>query len=505
MMRRLSALDLRSLAAFRIAIACALMWDLVTAMSGVKAFYTNEGFMPLSLMGKYETSPWLWSVHAWSGSMGWAVLLLSIQMGAAVCLLAGFRTQAAAVLSWALLCSLHARNLAILHSGDVALRLFLFWGMFLPLGARGAVDAWRKRGRGGEERKQGEEPEKGIAPGRFTGPACFAMVLQIAHIYFMGAVMKNGVEWLRDGTAVYYALSLDQFVTPAGRALLAYPALCKACTFGTWWLEIVGPLLLFIPWRTEVWRLAMMLSFWLLHIGLWICLQLGPFPLIMMAGWLVCVPSFVWDRLLPSRRPTAAAPADGAAPARISAAWLEWNVTRGFVVFCTMYVLLWNLRDIDARWGRIFPRWIDPFGYALQLHQYWPMFAPRPTVDDGWLIMEARLADGSRIDLLRDGGAVSFEKPLVVSAGFKDSKWRKVLINLWRSPFWSLRASFGNHLAFQWNEAHPRRQIRGWTLWYMREDTPPPGEPPPPVKRIQLERAGSWRDEGPEGVQSSAP
>lgn len=491
-LRRLSTLDVRSLAVFRIAIACALIWDLATAMSSVKAFYTNEGFMPVSLIEKYQTSPWLWSLHAWNGSTWWVVLLLIVQMLAAVCLLLGLRTQTAVVVSWALLCSLHARNLAILHSGDVALRLFLFWGMFLPLGARWSADALRRQWRDGRESEQGQEAGD---EAQFTSPACLAILLQIAHIYFMGAVMKNGAEWIRDYTAIYYALSLDQFVTPAGRALLSFPAFCKAATFSTWWLEIIGPLLLFIPWHLERWRLAVTLSFWLLHIGLWICLRLGPFPLIMMAGWLVCVPSFVWERLARDRKAPGPLHRDDKDPAGIFPSWLQSRPVSGFVVLCTVYVLLWNLRIVDARWQRVFPHSLDPFGYALQLHQYWPMFAPRPTVDDGWLIMEAQLADGSRIDLLRDCRTVSFAKPPVISAEFKDSKWQKIIINLWRSPYWSLRASFGNHLAFQWNEAHPQRQIRGWTIWYMREDTPPPGTPPPPVKKIQLERAGRWIEE----------
>ena len=438
----------------------------------------------------------MWSVHAWSGSTWWAALLLGVQIAAALCLLAGVRTQAAVIVSWALLCSLHARNLAILHSGDVALRLFLFWGMFLPLGARWSLDARRKGVTSAGVGEQESERDLRKTDVRFTSPACFAIVLQIAHIYFMGAVVKNGVEWLRDYTAVYYALSLDQFVKPAGRALLAFPAFCRAATFGTWWLEIVGPLLLFVPWRTEWWRLAMLGSFWLLHIGLWVCLRLGPFPLIMMAGWLVCVPSLVWDRFASDRRKNGAPRCEDTAGSLAFPPWLQWRITHSFVIFCTVYVLLWNLRGIDGvRWRPLFPSWLNPFGYALQIHQYWTMFAPYPTVDDGWLIMEAQLADGSRIDLLRGGRSISFAKPPMISAEFEDSKWQKIIINLWRSPYWSLRASFGNHLAFQWNEAHPRRQIRGWTLWFMREDTPPPGTPQTPVQKIQLERAGRWIDD----------
>ena len=75
------------------------------SLGSVGAFYSNEGFLPLGLLDKFRESPWMWSVHAWSGSSAWEAALLFLHIAAAGCLLAGYRTQLAVLVCWALLCS----------------------------------------------------------------------------------------------------------------------------------------------------------------------------------------------------------------------------------------------------------------------------------------------------------------------------------------------------------------------------------------------------------------
>ncbi len=480
-LRRIAAIDLRSLAAFRIGLAVCLLWDLAISLDSVKAFYSDEGFLPRALLGQFQTSPWMGSIHTWSGSVAWQVVLLAVHIAAAFCLLVGYRTQISIIVCWALLCSIQTRNPAILNSGDVVLRLFCFWAMFLPLGARWSVD--------GKDKMESETSGEPV-----SSPASLAILVQLGVIYWMGALVKNGIEWLQDGTAVYYALSLDQFITPTGRHLLNYPELCRALTFGTWWLEMTGAFMIFIPCRLAAWRILAVALFWTLHLGLWISFRLGTFPLIMMTGWLLCVPATAWDRLLQRLRGH-----QGLSPvAEISSAeprWMRRPLTRWFVSFCLAYVIVWNCRNVSFRtWHRVLPEWANLFGYVLQLHQYWTMFAPRPTTDDGWVVMEATLADGSSVDLLRQGRPLTFAKPPVISAEFEDAKWQKMILNLWRSPYEGMRASFGNHIASEWNGSRRSNlQIRNWVLWYIREDTPPPVAQlaSPQTVKIELLKVGA--------------
>ncbi|MBX7212067.1 MAG: HTTM domain-containing protein [Verrucomicrobiaceae bacterium] len=480
--RRTAGIDPRSLAAFRIGLGVLLLWDIALALGSVRAFYSDQGFLPLASLPQFEESPWLWSIHSWSGSTAWQVTLLLLHMTAALCLLAGFHTRVAVAVCWVLLCSLHARNQIVLHSGDMVLRLLLFWSMMLPLGARWSADAClRKR----------EADGVGLIA---TWPG-LGILIQIAIIYWAGVALKSGPEWVRDGTAVYYALCLDQFVTVAGRRLLEFPVFDRVMTFSTWWLELIGPALAFVPWRNGCWRMVAVVSFWVLHAGLWVCLRLGPFPLTMIVAWTLFLPPGFWDKLGPrglalADGTAADANPSGNAPRR---RWWTSTVVQACGFISLLYVTLWNIRSIDpARWTPWFPQWMNPAGYALHLPQYWTMFAPGPTKDDGWLIMEARLADGSHVDLLREGRPVSFEKPAVISAEFRDTKWQKLMVNLWRSRYQKARPLVGNWFAFEWNGSHPAAlQIKGWTLWYMREDTPPPGTPPVAIQKMEIQRSGS--------------
>ena len=162
-----------------------------------------------------------------------------------------------------------------------------------------------------------------------------------------------------------------------------------------------------------------------------------------------------------------------------------------FGLFCLLYVILWNLRGTGIKHSdKWFPQWVNPPGYMLHLQQYWTMFAPRPTTDDGWVIMEAVLANGTRVDLLRAGRPVTFDKPKLISSEFQNSKWQKAILNLWSPQFQYIRPTFGNYMAFQWNGSHlSAEQIRCWTLWYMREDTLPENCTAKAVK-IELLRVG---------------
>ena len=172
--------------------------------------------------------------------------------------------------------------------------------------------------------------------------------------------------------------------------------------------------------------------------------------------------------------------------------WMRHRFVQCFSLLCLVYVVLWNLRGLNFnRWNRWFPPWVNPFGYVLEIQQFWPMFAPKPSTDDGWVVMEAVLKDGSKVDLLQHGRPVSFEKPALLSAEFQDCKWQKAILNLWLARYRGLRSLLGNHLAYEWNGSHPAgQQVQAWTLWYVREDTLPNHEIAMPQK-IELLRAGA--------------
>ena len=68
-------------------------------------------------------------------------------------------------------------------------------------------------------------------PNRTLTFATFSYLLQTAFVYIFSAMLKSGKEWIPEGTAIYYALSLDQFTTAFGYFLYQFPLLLKILTF----------------------------------------------------------------------------------------------------------------------------------------------------------------------------------------------------------------------------------------------------------------------------------
>src|SRR5689334_14974245 len=144
-------IDLRSLAAFRIAVGLILIWDLIMRSRDMTAHYTDEGVLPRTvLMDNYlSLRPYL-SVHILHGSLTFQTLMFCIAGLCALAMTLGYRSRPATIACWFLTCSLHARNPLIVHGGDDLLRVMLFWAMFVPLGARWSIDAGRASGIDGD-------------------------------------------------------------------------------------------------------------------------------------------------------------------------------------------------------------------------------------------------------------------------------------------------------------------------------------------------------------------
>ena len=284
-LEELFGFDLRSLAAFRIGIALIILADLIIRSGDIKAHYTDFGVLPRTALRDGILKPWYWSVHLISGQPLVQTLLFLFAGFVALALLVGYRTRLAAIASWALLISLHNRNQALLFAGDDMLRALLFWAMFLPLGACYSVDS-----------ALNSSTEK--LPKRILSAATLALTLQVCYVYIFSAAFKTKSEiWWPEGSAVYYALSYDAYAAYLGQVLLNFPPLLTLSTFATLVLEWIGPLFLFVPFRTTFFRCATIVTFILLHVGFALTLHIGLFPALGIFTWLVFIPSEVWDAL----------------------------------------------------------------------------------------------------------------------------------------------------------------------------------------------------------------
>jgi hypothetical protein len=81
-----------------------------------------------------------------------------------------------------------------------------------------------------------------------------------------------------------------------------------------------------------------------------------------------------------------------------------------------------------------------------------------------------------------------WEKPALVSDTYASPRWRKFLILLPKPHNLQYRLYYGRYLCRSWNEgSSPEQQLRTLEIYFMREHTEPPGEPPT-MRKIRL-----WR------------
>ena len=281
--------DLRSLAALRISVALLIIGDLISRSRDLVAHYTDFGVVPRAVISRYDY--WRVSVHLMNGTWEIQALLFILTGIFALMLLVGYRTRLMTAILWFLMASLDSRNPYIADGGDTLLRLTLFWAFFMPWGACYSVD----RSMSGV----------GLAlPKRVFSAATFAYAMQIVIIYVFSVIHKTSPEWRSDGTAVYYALHLIQMANPVGSYLTSYPGLLRILTHGVFWLQVLGPALLFFPlWNGPI-RTATVFAFILMHIGMSVCMQIGLFSWIAAFSMIAFLPSWFWDKAL-SRLKTA--------------------------------------------------------------------------------------------------------------------------------------------------------------------------------------------------------
>ncbi|MBT5454975.1 MAG: DUF393 domain-containing protein [Rhodospirillaceae bacterium] len=281
--RDIFGIDLRTLALFRVGLAFLLLIDLALRARDLTAHYTDLGILPRSMAVEFLSSG-AFSLHLLNGTVWFQAGLFILAAFVAAMLLVGFRTRLVTIVSWVLLLSLQNRNPQILSSADNLILLLTFWAMFLPLGGRFSIDAALDR----------RSPP---VPNAYYSMASIALLIQGMSLYFFGALLKSDAQWIPDGTAVYYALQLDYRVTSFALWLREFPSLLQGLTYAVWALELTGPLIIFSPVFHRTFRLVALGGFIALNLGLFLCLEMGLYPLVAILMNLVFLPGWMWDWL----------------------------------------------------------------------------------------------------------------------------------------------------------------------------------------------------------------
>lgn len=487
--RELATIDRRSLGIFRIALAALLLLDAAARWPDLEAFYAATGTLPLEARPPVAggIAP---SLLDWLPSLPGLRVAFCLGMLAYLLLGLGLGTRFATLASFVFLASLLNRNPTIRDGGDVVRVCLLAWALFLPVGARFSLDEWRHRRR---SRANGPSPAA-AGEASHTSVAALGILLQVGLIYLFAALAKSGSTW-RNGTAVHYALHVDELVTPLGAWLRDQPvALLRAMTHATWALELAALPLLMIPLGQPWLRRAALSGLAALHVGIALTMRLALFEATMLASCLLFLTGADWRALarlwarVRGRQPPALAPAAASIPssaARGSARRTTWVASN--VAAATLLILVaidgYN-RNVARPSG---PRAVEMPAFARrilevpQLIQDWHMFAPNPYQASGRWEVQAATKDGNRIDPLTGGNPRQW-------ATSNSRFWSKYLSRLPQPGFAPLRGHLARFLTERHNRSAPEGQkIAHLSLLYLEEPSPPPGHPRRgPVRTIAL-------------------
>ena len=275
-------LDLRALALLRIGVGLLILADLAIRTPDLSIWLTDSGILSREKSIAYSPE-WRWSLYWLNGGALWAGFLTAVAAGFSMMLTLGIRTRLASIVSLLFLISLHNRNPLLLQGGDNLLLLLLFWGCFLPWGERASIDASMVR-------------TTRISNDYFGAPG-IALVLQVLSVYFFSALLKTGEEWITDGTAIYYALHLDQYAFGLAPIWRDWHGLTQLLSHYVWWLELLAPPLALLPiWFIGFRGLAVFLLI-ALEVGFLFNLRIGLFPLISIISLCALIPPALMDRL----------------------------------------------------------------------------------------------------------------------------------------------------------------------------------------------------------------
>lgn len=475
LIRQLFGIDLRALAALRIGIGALMLANLALRIQDFTAFYTDDGCFPRSL----TTAKGIYNL---SGGSAWPAFLFVVTALVSLALIVGYRTWLATVLSWLLLVSLHQRQPHIINAGDHLLALLLFWSMFLPLGARASLDSRAAR------------PHVNLH-GSVLSVAGVALLFQLFAIYFFSALLKSYWDWVVTGEALYLALRLDYMTSPFGEWLANSALPDRLVTRATYWFELLGVFFAFVPWRNTAFRCLVVASFIAFHLSLIASFRIMLFPYICIVAWLIYLPPPFWDAL--GRRGVVRAIDRGwdamlcALARRVDAlasahrGWPLWpvdfqanRVKQSLAGTMLLYVVWCNVSGVSSL---PMPAAVDWVGSQAYLKQRWEMFAPRPSVEDGWWIAPARLDNGEEVELI-SGGQPSWDRPVAMRESYPSPRWRKMLGQVWdndkRRP---LAEPIADWFRRDWDAAHEPK-VESLTLYFMLERTR--RRPEPPIRRV---------------------
>ncbi len=267
-----------TLAILRIAFGLLMLgWGAALAPD-IFTFFASDGMFPPGTINQE------WGLLEHFGSDAALIGVYVALLVSAFCLMIGFGTRLAAAILFVTLLSFERRNSLIYNSGDAVVHNLAFFLVFAPSGASLSADRWLRA-----RERFWEFPAR--APW-----ATRLIQIQLSAIYITSVWAKVRGETWNDGTAVSYALRIDDLVRfPIPHFVADTTVLVNLLTYGTLAIELGVAIFIWIP-RTRKYAIAAGV---LLHLAIDYRLEVGFFSYVMIVMYLAFLdPDAMSARLL---------------------------------------------------------------------------------------------------------------------------------------------------------------------------------------------------------------
>lgn len=223
----LDRVDPRPAGLFRIVYGVVVLWTLLDLIPLARFLFTDEGLWLPDMARRYyggelrrlwdpehgfehwwSVFPALWSKFSlfhMRADPAFVYTIYALACLSVTAMILGIKTRAATILSWFFVNTIYSYSPIFYSGGDTVIRCFLFLGVLTRWGEAYSLDAWWRRKR---ELLAGARELPGLR--KIPAWPLRMMMLQLAIIYTATGALKSGRTWF-DGTALWYALSLDHF------------------------------------------------------------------------------------------------------------------------------------------------------------------------------------------------------------------------------------------------------------------------------------------------------
>ena len=268
--------------------------------------------------------------------------VVEISLGICAAALAmGYHRHVLLVLTWAFVVLRFLPDYGQTSYGFKILQSVFFWTLFLP-----STD---------KRIKQADWAYTNVFSLASTGA-----LLQIACIYISAGITKSSDCWWTSGDAL--SRTIEHAWGPSGpfRSLIQHDGILKLMSRLIFTAEILAPVLILSPVRTEFLRTIAVGFFMSMHAGIAVFMRIGAFAYLCLAIWPLFLPAGFWQWIRREPRHVS----DGPAFRRSGV----WDAVMGVAL---VYVLVTNL----AQWtGASGYRSLRKVGYTIGLDQQWIMF-----------------------------------------------------------------------------------------------------------------------------------